>query len=212
VIVADDDPLARMVIRETLQRAGIVVVADVGSGIEVADLAVHYRPDVVLMDLAMPDGDGLSATRRIAENAPEVSVIVLTASDDDAPALAALRAGAVGYLRKGPDLRAIPHAIEAVCRGEAVISPRMSRLVLDELRRTRQGSIGMRPVHSVLTPREWEVLDLLANKVSTEEMAETLVLSLETVRSHVKAILRKLGVNSREAAVAAAEQMRSGVR
>src|SRR6476646_10220339 len=163
VIVADDDPLARRVVRDALEAGGIVVIAEAANGREAVELSLYYKPDVVLMDLVMPDVDGIQATRRILAREPDVEIVILTSSDDDDVGLVGLRAGAT----------------------------------------------GIRPVRSRLTPREWEVLDLLCTGQSTDEIAATLVLSSETVRSHIKNLLRKLGVSSRQAAVKEARRMRA---
>jgi DNA-binding NarL/FixJ family response regulator len=182
VIVADDDPLARRVVRDALEAGGIVVIAEAATGREAVELSLYYKPDVVLMDLVMPDGDGIQATRRILAREPATEVVILTSSDDDDVGLVGLRAGASGFLT-------------------------MRRV--DSMRRTRPDGAGIRPVRSRLTPREWEVLDLLCAGQSTDEIADTLVLSAETVRSHIKNLLRKLGVSSRQAAVEEARRMRA---
>jgi NarL family two-component system response regulator LiaR len=193
VIVADDDPLARRVVRDALEAGGIVVIAEAASGREAVELSLYYKPDVVLMDLVMPDGDGIQATRRILAREPRTEVVILTASDDDDVGIVGLRAGASGFLNKraGVDAR------------------RMTMRLVDSMRRTRPDGAGIRPVRSRLTPREWEVLDLLCAGQSTDEIADGLVLSAETVRSHIKNLLRKLNVRSRREAVEQAKRLRS---
>ena len=119
-----------------------------------------------------------------------------------------LRAGATGFLSKEVDIDILPRALTGALDGEAVISRKLSRQLVDQIRRMPEGTTGMRPVKSPLTPREWEVVDQLCEEKSTAEIADALVLSTETVRSHVKSILRKLNVSSREEAVAAAQAMR----
>src|ERR1700712_2625043 len=109
-IVADDDPLARRMVRDLLQTAGITVIAEAASGREAVELSLHYRPDVVVMDLVMPGVDGLTATRRLTEVAPEVKVVILTSSDDDEVGIATLRAGASGFLRKDVGIDSLPRA------------------------------------------------------------------------------------------------------
>ena len=123
-ILADDDPLARRVIRDTLQAAGIIVVAEAANGREAVELAAFYRPDVVLMDYMMPEVDGIEATRRLRELAPEVRVIILTGAGDEDLGLRGLGAGASGYLTKDVELSALPRALRGARAGEAAISRR----------------------------------------------------------------------------------------
>ncbi len=207
-IIADDDAFARRMIREVLQREDIVVVAEAHNGREAVELCLHYRPDVVLMDVIMPELDGIVATRRIIKQMPEQLVVILTSSDEEEMGMLGLRAGAVGFLSKQFEVAMLPQALRGAADGEAVISRRLGRRVVDQLRRQPEGAAGLRPVKSPLTPREWEVIDLLYEGRNTDQIATTLVLSAETVRSHVKNILRKLNVRSREEAVAAAQRMR----
>lgn len=209
-IIADDDAFARRVIRDALEKAGVTVVAEARNGRQAVELAVYYRPDVVLMDVVMPELDGILATRRILKQLPDQLIIVLTgtADEEDELGLQAIRAGAAGYLSKDVDIEALPRALEAVSRGEAAISRQMTRRLIERIRQAPNGPIDMRPVKSPLTSREWEVIVLLEGRMSTEAIADQLVLSTETVRSHVKNILRKLEVRSREDAVAAVKRMR----
>jgi len=211
-IVADDDPFARRVIKDSLQKAGIVVIAEARNGRQAVELVLYYRPDVVVMDVVMPELDGIVATRRIIKELPDQIVVILTgADDDDEIGLQALRAGATGYLSKDLDIDALPRALEGARGGEAVISRRMTKRLIEHVRRAPDGVAGMRPVRSPLTPREWEVIDLLRDGRSTDAIADDLVLSTETVRSHVKNILRKLDVRSREDAVIAADRSRGSL-
>lgn len=208
VIVADDDPLARRVVRGALQDSGIVVVAEAGTGAQAVELTLFYEPDVVLMDVVMPELDGISAMRKILKLRPDQLVILLTSADDEV-GLAGLQAGAYGFLNKDLNIDALPRAVFGAASGEPAISRSMSARLLEQLRLRPQGpAAGMRPVRSQLTSREWEVLDLLCERKTTEVMAGELFLSPETVRSHVKAIYRKLGVNSRDAVIARAAELR----
>jgi len=209
VIVADDDPLARRVVRDALEAGGIIVIAEAANGREAVELSLYYKPDVVLMDLVMPEVDGIQATRRILEREPDVEVVILTSSDDDEVGIVGLRAGASGFLNKRAGVDALPRALRGAVAGEAVVSRRLTMRLVDTIRRTRADGAGIRPVRSRLTPREWEVLDLLCAGQSTDDIADTLVLSSETVRSHIKNVLRKLGVRSRQAAVEEARRMRA---
>src|SRR5215210_1998614 len=207
VIIADDDPFARRVIKGALQAAGMIVVAEAKDGHEAVELGVHYRPDVVLIDVVMPELDGILATRRIVRQVPDQLVVVLTGAEEDELGLLALQAGAVGFLSKDADIDALPRALDGVRRGEGAISREMTRRLMDRFRGPA-GSSGLRPIKSPLTAREWEVIDLLKPGQSTDQVADTLVVSPETVRSHVKNIMRKLQVHSRAEAVAAAERLR----
>jgi two-component system, NarL family, response regulator LiaR len=211
VIVADDDALVRRVVRDALQRAGIVVIAEAGGGREAIELTLYYKPDVVLMDLVMPGIDGIAATREIIAALPETKVVMLSSSDDDELGLLSLRIGASGYLTKAVDVDSLPRALRAAGAGEVLVPRRLTGVLVDAVRRVREDGTGLRPVRSPLTAREWEVLDLLCQGLSTEDIADALVLSAETVRSHVKSVLRKLGVSSRQEAIAAAQRLRSGM-
>ncbi len=208
VIIADDDPFARRVIKGALQAAGLSVVAEAKNGREAVQLVLHYRPDVVVMDVVMPELDGILATRQLRKADPDQLVVVLTGAGEHELGLLAVRAGAVGFLSKEADIEALPRALEAVRRGEAAISREMTRRLIDRYRVTTDGTTGLRPIKSPLTAREWEVIDLLKRGQTTDQVADTLVLSPETVRSHVRNIMRKLGVHSRVDAVAAAERLR----
>lgn len=210
VIVADDDPLARRMIRSALQDAGFVVVAEARNGREAVELTLYYAPDAILMDVVMPELDGISATRRIVDERPDQLVILLTGADEEI-GLAGLQAGAAGYLNKDVDIEALPRALKGAMVGEAAISRTMGTMLIEQLRRApaRANGNGLRPVRSSLTAREWEVLDLLCERSTIDEIAHGMFLSTETVRSHVKSIYRKLGVNSREQAVGEAERLRA---
>ena len=211
VVLVDDDGMARRALRGALQDAGYIVIAEAASGREGVELSLYYKPDVVVMDVAMPGMDGLEATRRIVAGDPAIKVVILTSSDDDSVALAGLRAGAVGFVSKDIDLAALPRVLTSAHRGEAVISRRMTMRLVESVRSIRPDGGGLRPVRSTLTAREWEVLDLLCAGHSTEAICDELVLSQETVRSHIKGILRKLGVGSRGAAIELTRRLRTGM-
>jgi NarL family two-component system response regulator LiaR len=210
VIVADDDPFARRMIKESLQRAGVIVVAEAPDGRQAVELTMFYRPDVVLMDVVMPEIDGISATRQIVQAAPEQLVVMLTSSDETEMGFLGLRAGAVGYLSKDVDVDVLPRALRGTLNGEAAISRRLSMQLIEQFRKAPEASAGMRPVRSPLTAREWEVIDLLIQGQTTDEIAESLVLSHETVRSHIKNLMRKLGAKTRGEAIALAQKARGG--
>ena len=210
-VIADDDPYARRVVKDVLERAGVIVIAEARDGRQAVELTLHYRPDVVVMDVVMPELDGIMATRQIRRELPEQLIVVLTSagSDDDEIVLQALRAGAGGFLSKDLEIEALPRALAGLREGEAAISRKMTLSLIERLREGPSGSAGMRPVKSPLTAREWEVIDLLKASKTTDEIADEFVLSPETVRSHVKNILRKLKVGTRQEAVAAADEMRN---
>jgi two-component system, NarL family, response regulator LiaR len=213
-VIADDDPFARRVVKDVLERAGVIVVAEARDGRQAVELTLHHLPDVVVMDVVMPGFDGIMATRQIRRQLPEQLVIVLTGvgSDDDELGLLALRAGAGGFLSKDLELEALPRALEALRQGQAAISRTLTLSLIERLRETPSGSSGMRPVKSPLTAREWEVIDLLKESKTTDQIADELMLSPETIRSHVKNILRKLKVRSRQEAIAMADEMREAAR
>jgi two-component system, NarL family, response regulator LiaR len=206
-IVADDDPFARRTIKDVLRRAGITVVAEARDGREAVECCLRLRPDVVLMDVVMPDLDGIAATRRILKHMPDQVIVLLTNSDEDDVGIVGLRAGAAGFLTKDLDIDMLPQALRGAHAGEAVISRRFGMRLVEALRGVPSQN-GLRLVDGSLTPRQWEVLELISAHKTTEQIAEALVLSPETVRSHVKHILRKLGARSREEAIAIVSRMR----
>jgi DNA-binding NarL/FixJ family response regulator len=210
VLIAAADPLVRRALQNVLTEAGFELVGDTASASEALRLARETSPHVALVDVMLEDGDGLETAEKIAGLGGETRVIVLSQSDDDGKAVAALRAGARGYLRKDIELDALPRAVNGVISGEAAISRRLTMRIVDELRTTPPMGPGMRPTVSELTPREWQVLDLLTTGSSTADIAIDLVLSPETVLTHVKNILKKLGVHSRRDAIREAARLRMG--
>ncbi len=208
ILVVDDDPLARRSVTEILREARFTVIAEAKDGREAIELALHYRPDVVVMDVVMPGIDGIEATQRILAGNATQKIVLLTAGEDDELAIAGLRCGAIGFMRKDVDLGSLPQTLIGTLKGEAAISRHLAMRVIERLRSTREGTLGLRPVRSVLSSREWEVLDLLCSGEGTEAIADGLVLSIETVRSHVKSILRKLHVSTRAEAISLAARLR----
>jgi two-component system, NarL family, response regulator LiaR len=201
-IVVDDDPMVRRAVRDALQESGVVVIAEAKDGREGVELAWHYKPDVVVLDVFMPGMDGIAAMHRIHERHPDTCCIMLSVSSDPELGVMALRSGAAGFLTKGQVSPAgLAQILEGALKGEVAGSRTLMAEVVNELRRLPQAGIGMRPVRSVLTPREWEVLDLMSLGRSTAEIADELVLSSETVRSHIKNLMRKLGAKSRAEAI-----------
>jgi two-component system, NarL family, response regulator LiaR len=209
IVVVDDDAFARRAVVDVLRDAGMEVIGEAADGTTGVELVRSHRPDLVVMDIVMPGVDGLAATRRILRDRPGQLVVLLTNSGNDDLGMLGLREGAAGYLGKELDLEVLPRVIEGAVRGEAAITRTMAMRLLEQLRRIPPPGRGLRPVHSPLTTREWEVLDLLCDGASTESIADALVVSSETVRSHVKSILHKLGVKSRKEATEVARRMRS---
>jgi DNA-binding NarL/FixJ family response regulator len=209
VVLADDDPLARRVVRDALQEAGFTVVADAANGREAVELVVHYRPDLVLMDVVMPELDGIAAAKIIRERAPEVRVVILSTSADDDLGVLGIRAGASGYVTKDVDVIELAGMLEGVAAGEPAVTPAVTAQLIEELRGLPSAGRGMRPVRSDLTSREWEVLDMLAAGYTPDQVADELVLSTETVRSHTKSLYRKLGVHSRSELAEAVRRLRT---
>ena len=203
VLIADDHAATRADVEETLQLdRRFRVCATVGSAPEAVDMAVRHRPEVCLLDIHMP-GNGIAAAWEIVARCPSTKVVMLTVSADDHDLFAALRAGASGYLLKDIDPGRLPKALADVLEGEAAMPRLLVRRVLDEFR--DRSSRRRHPVGRLggeeLTGREWEILELLRQGLSTRAIADRLVLSPVTVRSHVSAILRKLRVPDRESAL-----------
>jgi DNA-binding NarL/FixJ family response regulator len=210
-LIAAADPLVRRALESVLAGPDFELIAETASGRDALEIARERSPHVALIDAVLDDADGIDVAARIVREASETRVIVLSASDDDDKALRALRAGARGYLRKDIELDALPRAVNGVLVGEAAVSRRLSMRVIEELRKTPTVGPGIRPTVSELTPREWQVLDLLTTGASTADIAVDLVLSPETVLTHVKNILKKLGVHSRRDAIRQAERLRLGL-
>jgi DNA-binding NarL/FixJ family response regulator len=204
-LVVDDDAFARRLIRTALEDGDIDVVAEGHDGSEAIRLCLEHRPDVVVMDVVMPV-DGITATREILAKLPQQLVIVLTGAGEPELGVLALRAGAVGFLNKDVNVAALPKTLRAAMRGEAAISRELGMRVIEQLRTATSPPAHDRPEKSPLTAREWEVVELLHDGQTTDQIAQALVVSRETVRSHVKHIFRKLGVNSRGDAVALVQQ------
>jgi two-component system, NarL family, response regulator LiaR len=209
LVIGDPDPISQRVIRDALQdQAGFVIAAAASSGREVVELSRHYRPDVTLMEASLPGLDGLTATRQIRDEAPEVRVLIFSRNEAEETQLKALRAGASGFLSKNVPLDTVARAVRGVVRGESAFSRKVTMQLIERLRELPEGGTGLRPVQSPLTEREWEILDYFCQGKDTKEIAETLVLSEETIYSHSKNVLRKLNVHSRREAVEAAQRMR----
>lgn len=203
VLIADDHPATRAGIRCMLETSGFEVCAEAATGGGAVDAARRVRPDICLLDIRMPGGGGIAAAAAIGASLPDTRIVMLTVSRDDADLFDALRAGASGYLLKDIERTRLPDALRAVLSGEAPMPPSLVARVIDEFRtreRSKRLLLGRRPAVE-LRRREWEVLELLRDGLSTAEIASRLFIAEVTVRSHVAAILRKLGVPDRAAAV-----------
>jgi DNA-binding NarL/FixJ family response regulator len=203
VVIADDHAPTREDIRAALERdPRFLVVADAPDAFSAIELVIRERPDVCLLDIHMPGG-GIAATWEISARLPQTKIVMLTVSREERDLFAALRAGAAGYLLKDMDPRRLPHALDDVIRGVAAMPRPLVAGLIREFRDRgprRRATVAEGP-ESQLTSREWQVLDLVRQKLSTAEIARRLVLSPVTVRTHVNSILRKLGVPDREALV-----------
>ena len=194
VLLVDDHELVRQGIAAMLSAAGDVqIVGNARSGREALEVARRELPDIVLMDVKMPDMDGLEATRKIKEERPRTAVIMLTMHDNPTYLRDAVRAGAAGYLLKDVSKDELIDAIRQVATGGAFIESQMLKGMLSEMKPSGQAA----PAAKNLTKRESEILSLVAEGMSNREIAEKLVLSPETVKSHVAAILEKLNVSDR---------------
>jgi DNA-binding NarL/FixJ family response regulator len=196
VVIADDQTLVRGGFRLILGSAGIPVVAEAADGREAIAATLRHRPDVVLMDIRMPEMDGLEATRRIAAARSDVRIIILTTFDLDQYVYAALAAGASGFLLKDVSPEHLIAAVRLVRRGDALLAPSITRRLVERFAPRSAGADL-----SVLTPRELEVLGLMARGLSNAELAAALTLSEATVKTHVARVLGKLQLRDRVQAV-----------
>lgn len=202
VLIADDHPPTRAGVQAALERDGFVVCAQAADARGAVRAALRERPDVCLLDIHMP-GDGIHAAEQISRELPEAAVVMLTVSRTDEDLFNALRVGASGYLLKDIDPARLPLALRGVLDGEAALPRRLVALLIEEFRERRRRRriplVGRRAAE--LTDREWEVLDAMKQGLTTDEIAARLFISPVTVRTHVSAILRKLHVETREAAL-----------
>ncbi|MFC5645741.1 response regulator transcription factor [Kitasatospora cinereorecta] len=205
VVLADDQTLVRTGFRLILMSEGIEVVAEATNGTEAVEAVRRTRPDVVLMDIRMPETDGLEATRRIVTDAADSPrVIILTTFDLDHYVYAALSAGASGFLLKDVSPEHLTAAVRLVRTGDALLAPAITRRLVERFARRDSGTTELHRSLAALTPRELEVMSLLGRGLSNAELAAGLQLSEATVKTHVARILGKLGLRDRAQAVVAA--------
>lgn len=194
VLLVDDHEMVRIGLAAVLgTEDGIEVVGEASNGLEGIRLAQQYRPDVVLMDLVMDGMDGIETTKRVLAAHPECKVIVLTSFIDDEKMYPAIEAGAFSYLLKTSRATEIAEAIRAAARGQSVLESQVAAKMMDRLRQPKE----QKAAHEELTEREMEVLRLLAQGRSNQEIAEQLFIGIKTVKFHVTNLLAKLGVDDR---------------
>jgi DNA-binding NarL/FixJ family response regulator len=205
VLIADDQPTVRASVRRVLEADGFEVCGECSDADEAMEVARREHPDVCLIDILMP-GNGIRATRRIATELPRTAVVVLTASESHDHLIDSIRAGAAGYLLKTMNRERLPSALRGVLDGEAAI-PRtlVARLVREFQTQGRRRVVAGEHGRVDLTAREWQVLELMCDRLGAAEIAERLFVSPVTVRRHTSRILAKLGADDRDHAVAMVE-------
>jgi DNA-binding NarL/FixJ family response regulator len=198
VLIADDDNLMRAGLIELLSAdPSIDIVGEASTGREAIEQARQLGPDVVLMDVRMPDLDGIAATRELARAAPRVSVLILTTFEQDDFVFGALRAGASGFLLKRTRPEDLIAAVHTIAAGDSLLSPSVTRRVIDRMAQQPSPELAGHARLDQLTAREREVLELIARGLSNREIATTLVVEESTIKTHVKRILMKLGLRDR---------------
>lgn len=201
VVLADDHRMLREALRRALEDHGIEVAAEAGDGAEAVERASALRPDVVVMDVTMPVLDGIEATRQLRQRLPETRVVMLTMHADHSVVERAIRAGASGYLTKDCSGDELADAVLVIAKGETVLSPGLAASMLSEVQKIEAES------EPIITKREEEVLQLIADGLSTPEVAERLYISLKTVKNHLASIYQKLDSRDRTQAVVRAVRM-----
>ena len=201
VVVADDQDVVRAGLVMVLEARGVEVLGEAADGAEAVDVVTRTRPDVVVMDIRMPVLDGIAATARLAAAGSPARVLVLTTYDLDEYVVAALRAGAAGFLLKTTPPARLAAGIETVAAGESLLAPGLTRRLIEDHLRRRPAAVGVPGPLRVLTDRELEVLVLIARGLSNDEIAAELVVSGATVKTHVNRVLAKLDLRGRVQAV-----------
>lgn len=205
MLIADDHEPFRKGLDALLQtEKDIEVVAHASSGGATVAQAAKLQPDIILMDIQMPETNGIEATRRILNTSPHIGILVLTMFDDDDTVFSALRAGARGYLLKGASKAEVIGAIRAVVRGEAIYGPQVAKRLMDHFANLSRAKVA--EAFPELTDREREILNLVAQHSSNQEIAQALNITGKTVRNHVSNILNKLQVIDRAQAIIRARQ------
>jgi DNA-binding NarL/FixJ family response regulator len=205
LLLADDHRMLRESLRRSLTDAGFEVIGEAADGEEAIDLVDQLAPDVVLMDVTMPNLTGVEATRAIHQDHPDVRIVMLTMHADADVVADAIRAGACGYLVKDCSIDEIADAIRLAASGETALSPQLAASMLGELRKLDRGPVN--EDERLITKREEEVLQLIADGCSTPEVAAQLYISQKTVKNHLAAIYQKLDARDRTQAVVRAVRM-----
>jgi DNA-binding NarL/FixJ family response regulator len=206
VLLADDHALFRAGIASLLRAWGTDVVGEASDGLQALELARTLQPDLVLMDIAMPECNGLQATRLIKTELPEVKIVIVTVSDQDDDLFEAIKSGAEGYLLKDMSEQELERTLQAIAAGEPALSSGLAARILDEFARLSREGAAKRAEEDALTPREREVLQLVAEGATNREAAKALYLSEHTINFHMKNILHKLHSRNRAQAVVYAVQ------
>jgi DNA-binding NarL/FixJ family response regulator len=210
LVLVDRDALARRAMREALCSNGeFIVAAEAAGEADTIEAVRSVLPDLVLIDVGYPRFEGIALAKELRRQIPGTRVVFCSITDDDDTAVRALRAGAIGYVRKDLEYGPLSRALRGVVGGEAAISRQLGARLIEELYRQSEPYARPRAAGGELTGREWEVLDLLIDGAGTAEIAQRLGLALETVRSHVKHVLRKLGVGTRGEAIDIARRLRA---
>jgi DNA-binding NarL/FixJ family response regulator len=207
LLLADDHTMLRQSLRRTMEDEGIEVVGEAGDGDEAARLADELKPDVVLMDVSMPVLDGVEATRLITQHTPGVAVVMLTMHADADVVAGAIKAGAVGYLVKDCTTEELVRTVRQAASGETVLSADLAATMLEEMRTPSAAPEAAKRAESVLSKREEEVLQLIAEGASTTEVGQQLFISVKTVKNHLASIYEKLDARDRTQAVLQAVRM-----
>jgi DNA-binding NarL/FixJ family response regulator len=211
IVVADDHPLIRHALTTTIdEQPDLEIVAEATDGLEALELCRKFQPELVLMDVLMPKMDGLEATRQIKRESPRTSVLVLTASENPNHLSEALKAGAAGYVQKGATTQETLKAVRKVLEGESSLDPELAtqllKRLMDEPKPEPNGRANGESLLRSLSARESEVLGLVARGYTNQQIARKLLISLSTVKKHVRSAISKLGVSDRtQAAVRAVE-------
>jgi len=205
LMLADDHRMLREGLRRSMTDAGFDVIGEAGDGVEAVRLALQLSPDVILMDVTMPNCDGVEACRQVKSTSSDTKVVMLTMHADQDVLTNAIRAGAIGYLTKDCSTREIAEAVRMAAEGDTVLSPQLARSMLEEVRRIDQPRTAEED--RVVTKREEEVLQLIADGCSTPEVAASLFISQKTVKNHLASIYQKLDARDRTQAVLQAVRM-----